>query len=161
MDPKLKEILNKVRLSALDAGKAAGKFAGDVVEQAKLNIQIFDMNTDIEVSYKEIGKLVYAIHKGSEICPEAIESLIEVIDEKNNQIAQLREKLNSYKNASKICPVCGRTVADADAYCAGCGYKFTDDANDTAKASEDSENCCNCCDCSEEESENTKEDQTN
>ncbi len=80
MDPKVRELLNKLKESALVYGKAAGKFAGNVVEQAKLNLQIFDLNTENDHATKEIGRLVYALHAGEDVCNEAVQSQIEAID---------------------------------------------------------------------------------
>ncbi|MBR6748700.1 MAG: hypothetical protein IKM07_07150 [Clostridia bacterium] len=108
MDPKVREILSKARVSAVNYGKAAGKYAGNVVEQAKINLQIFDLNTEIEVAYKEIGKLVYAVHAGEEVCNEAVQAQIEKIDSKTAQIAELRARLSGIKEekadvAEEIC----------------------------------------------------------
>ncbi len=139
MDPKLREILYRVKASAVDVGKTAGKFAGGVVERTKINLQIFDLNTEIDIAYKEIGKLVFAVHNGEEICSEAIQSKIEEIDAKNEQIAILRDKLSDFKNASKTCPACGKTATEKDAFCPSCGYKFQVDST----CNDDS---CGCCD---------------
>ena len=141
MDPKIREMLYRVKESAVDAGKVAGKFAGGVVEQAKINLSIFDLNSEIDVAYKEIGKLVFAVHKGEEISSEAIQSKIEEIDEKKQQVEILRKKLAGVKGTSKSCPVCGRSVADKDVFCATCGYKFENDSS--AQADE----CDASCDC--------------
>ncbi len=140
MDPKIREMLYRVKTSAVDAGKVAGKFAGGVVEQAKINLSIFDLNSEIDVAYKEIGKLVFAVHNGEEISSEAIQSKIEEIDEKKQQVEILRKKLSGYKGA-KSCPVCGRVVSEKDVFCATCGYKFESDTS--AQADE----CDASCDC--------------
>ena len=110
MDPKVKELLSKARASAVTYGKAAGKFAGSVVEQAKLNLQIFDLNTEIEVAYKEIGKLVYAVHTGEEICNDAVQAQIEKIDSKTAQIAELRARLTEVKEDGECTPVAAEPV---------------------------------------------------
>jgi len=155
MDAKIREMLYKVKNSAVDAGKAAGKAAGNVVEQAKINIRIFDLNTEIEMNYKEIGKLVYSVHKGEEVCSEAIQTLIESIDEKNAQIKELKEKLESFKSG-KTCPKCGKVMGEKDAYCSGCGQKI-----EREEAACDAASCCenDSCDCEEAECtcEETKE----
>lgn len=135
MDAKIREMLYRVKNSAVDAGKAAGKAAGNVMEQAKLNIRIFDLNTEIDVNYKEIGKLVYSVHKGEEICSEAIQTLIEAIDDKTAQIKTIREKLDSFKASALSCPTCGKTVSAKDVYCSACGHKFTDDSCSASECS--------------------------
>ncbi len=99
MDAKVRELLNKVKEGALTYGKAASRFAADTAEKARINLQIFDLNTEIAVAYKEIGKLVYAMHAGDEVCNEAVQSQIEAIDSKNVQLAELRGRLAAYKAA--------------------------------------------------------------
>lgn len=136
MDPKVKELLNKARASAVTYGKAAGKFAGSVVEQAKLNLQIFDLNTEIEVAYKEIGKLVYAVHTGEEVCNEAVQAQIEKIDSKTAQIAELRARLTEVKEDGECTPAAAEPVACECGENTGC---CCDEA-----AGEKAEECC-CC----------------
>ena len=99
MDAKVRELLNKVKEGALTYGKAASRFAQDTAEKARINLQIFDLNTEIDVAYKEIGKLVYAMHAGEEVCNEAVQSQIEAIDTRNAQLVELRGRLAAYKAA--------------------------------------------------------------
>ena len=99
MDAKVRELLNKVKEGALTYGKAASRFAQDTAEKARINLQIFDLNTEIDVAYKEIGKLVYAMHAGEEVCNEAVQSQIEAIDTRNAQLVELRGRLAAFKAA--------------------------------------------------------------
>jgi len=137
MDPKVKELLSKARASAVTYGKAAGKFAGSVVEQAKLNLQIFDLNTEIEVAYKEIGKLVYAVHTGEEVCNEAVQAQIEKIDSKTEQIAELRARLTEVKEDGECTPVAAEPVVcecEEEPACCCC--------EETAEAPVEEAPCC-------------------
>ena len=79
MDNKVAMMLEKVKIMAGKTSKAAtravesaGKAAGDMAQATKINLQIFDLNTDCEVLYKEIGKLVYDIHLGADVAPDAM-----------------------------------------------------------------------------------------
>ncbi len=103
MDMKVRELLNRVKEGALTYGKAAGRFATDTAEKARINLQIFDLNTEIDIACKEIGKLVYAMHAGDEVCNEAIQAQIEAIDSRKAQIAQLRARLDAFKPAEGYC----------------------------------------------------------
>ena len=69
MDKKVNSFLEKARVSAelfanrtgraaTQAASTAGKTASNVMEATRLNLQIFDLNTEIEILYKEIGKMV-------------------------------------------------------------------------------------------------------
>ena len=97
MDPKVRELLSRVKESAITYGRAAGKFASEAAEKARLNIQIFDLNTEIDIAYKEIGKLVYAVHAGEEVCNEAVQGQIDTIDSKKSIIVELRARLAALK----------------------------------------------------------------
>ncbi len=130
MDAKVKEILEKVRITACAAGKAAenaacvaGKKAGEALETTKLTLKNFDLNTDIEMLYREIGRLVYLTHEGEEIDPECITDKIALIDEKFAQI-EANKKQITYRKTVALCPECGKECKKEDAFCSACGYKF-------------------------------------
>ena len=59
MDPNVKAILERAKATATAAAEKAGKMAdvatrkaGDMATMTKLNLQIFDMNTEIDAVYK-------------------------------------------------------------------------------------------------------------
>ncbi len=127
MDQKIKDLLEKVKATATTAAEAAGKAAdaaskkaGELAGITKLNLQIFDLNTDIELLFKEIGKSVYLTHTGAEIETEEIDGKIAQIDEKYAKIAELKENIASRKTTSR-CPNCGRECDKGDAFCSSCG----------------------------------------
>ena len=118
MDQKIKDLLEKVKVTATTAAEAAGKAAdaaskkaGELANVTKLNLQIFDLNTDIELLFKEIGKSVYLTHTGAEI------------DEKYAKIAELKECIASRKTTCR-CPNCGCECDKADSFCSACGTKL-------------------------------------
>ena len=64
MDMKMQAFLDKVKDMADKTGKVsrhaagvAGKKANDLALATRINLQIFDLNTECEALYKEIGKL--------------------------------------------------------------------------------------------------------
>ena len=127
MEQKIKDILEKVKVTATTAAEAAGKAADVASKKAselagitKLNLQIFDLNTDIELLFKEIGKSVYLTHTGAEIEAEEIDGKIAQIDEKYARIAELKEMIASRKSGCK-CPSCGSECDKGDAFCSSCG----------------------------------------
>ena len=65
MDERVRELLDRVRGTALTMGEAAGataryaaKCAGQTVDIAKLNMKIFDLKTDINTLLREDRKSV-------------------------------------------------------------------------------------------------------
>lgn len=143
MDPKVRELLSKVKEGAVTYGKVAGKFASEAAEKARLNLQIFDLNTEIDICDKEIGKLVYAMHAGEEVSNDAVQAQIEAIDAKKAQLAELRAKLAAFKTEKAeecTCSCCCEEEHDDGCKC-GCEEEH-----------EHEEGCC-CCDCEAEKAE--------
>lgn len=130
MEQKVQDILEKVRETATAAAQAAGKMAdvagkkaGELVRDTKVNLQIFDLNTDVEVLFKEIGKCVYLTHTGVDANPQEIEAKIAEIDAKYAKIADLRASVCSVKATLK-CPECGEPCKRDDTFCSSCGHKI-------------------------------------
>ena len=76
------EILSaRTGVTAAKAADAAGKTAASVLSATKLNLQIFDLNTEVEILYKEIGKMVHSEHLGKEEDPAVLQIKLQLIDE--------------------------------------------------------------------------------
>ncbi len=130
MDDKVKELLNKIKETATIAADAAesaarqvGQKTGDTLEMAKLNMKIFDLNTEIGLSMREIGTIVYDTHTGKVTDENALSEIIKSVDEKNAEIESYRAKLAEFKK-SVICPVCSETCSKGDTFCKKCGAKL-------------------------------------
>lgn len=72
MDERVRELLDRVRGTALTVSEAAGttaryaaKCAGQTVDIAKLNMKIFDLKSDINNLLREVGQTVYDTHLGA------------------------------------------------------------------------------------------------
>lgn len=127
MDAKVQSFLDKIKVMAEKTGKAAGraadvagKKATELAGATRINLQIFDLNTECEVLYKEIGRMVYELHRGSAVSNDEMDEKIAAVDAKQEKIAALREELAGMKTIV-VCPHCGKTCSREDAYCSGCG----------------------------------------
>jgi len=127
MDPKVLEILEKAKATAMTAASAAGraadsagKLAGDLFSSTKLNLQIFDLNTDIELLFKEIGKAVYLTHTGADVDAEEIGAKISAIDAKYLRIREIKEQIEARRETVR-CPECGVECNKENAFCHICG----------------------------------------
>ena len=120
MDDRVKELLERVRGTAVAVGEAAGvtarcagKCAGQMLDTAKLNMKIFDLKGDI-------GRMVYDAHRGQETDHAAMDGLLAGIDEKSAAIETLRGRVAVLRH-SRTCPSCGMVCGQEDKFCRGCG----------------------------------------
>jgi DNA repair exonuclease SbcCD ATPase subunit len=134
MQQKMNNLLRKMRHSAENladrteeaashAVDLAGRTASDVVESTKLNKKIFDLNSDIDQLYLEIGKMLYDTHQGKAIEQDIVQEKLTQLDEKHEEIAALREKL-SRRRRGKTCPVCGKECKADSTFCSECGARL-------------------------------------
>ena len=138
MDEKIQMLLEKAKIYAGKTGQAAesaGRKATELAQATRLNLQIFDLNTECEVLYKEIGKLMYEVHQGIEADEQAIQDRLAKLDGQHAKISELREQIGMLKS-SVHCPSCSRLCSRADTFCAGCGcaLNFDGTAAGTEKA---------------------------
>ena len=117
---KIKAVAEQTRAGAVRAADRAGKRAGEMAQATRLNLQIFDRNTECDVLYKEIGKIIYDIHQGAQTEEDVIERKLTQLDALHSEIDGLRDELSALKTVC-ICPRCGRQCSRDDAYCAGGG----------------------------------------
>lgn len=116
-------LANRTGVAATKAADAASKTAASMVGSTKLNLQIFDLNTEVEMLYKEIGKMVYRVHTGQEEDQETLHANLVLIDEKLEKIEALRAQIQEAK-ASVTCPVCGKECSKESAFCSHCGAQL-------------------------------------
>ncbi len=132
MNEKVKAIVDKIYAGAVAVGEfatktcnTAGEKATGVYNASKINLKIFDLTTDIDVLYKEVGKMIYASHCNEEMSAEDIDARLLAIDEKNREIEELREALKS-ASGEKKCASCGKEHDRDCEYCSQCGAKLED-----------------------------------
>jgi len=131
MDQKVREMFYRVKTSAADMGKTAGKYANDIVEQTKLSYQIFERNGQIEATYKKIGALMYDLHRGKEVSNEEIDEMLIQADRMHLELMVMKEKLAELKKVN-ICPGCHRETNKNFEFCPSCGAKIHAEASPEA-----------------------------
>ena len=127
MEDNVRDFVIRLRKKAVNMSAAAettirkaGKITGDSVEVAKLNMKIFDLNGEIGLHYRKLGEMIYAAHKGKEICDDDVETLMVDIDAKQEEIVRFRERISILKKAVS-CPECGESSDKDDKFCKMCG----------------------------------------
>lgn len=130
MDDKVRNLLNRVKDTAQQAGQAAsntaqemGRKAGNVVDVTRLNVKIYELQSDVDTLMKNAGQIVYNAHLGVETDEAMLNSILAELDEKNGQIMDLRAQIDGIKN-QKTCPYCGAACSKDDRYCKSCGAEL-------------------------------------
>lgn len=126
MDERIKDLLERIRGTAADLGETAaptaryvGQRAGELVDAAKLNIQIFDRNSELNDLLRRMGQVMYDTHLGREPA-EDVTQLLTQADETAAQVADLKAKAAALRQG-KACPGCGALCARDDKFCKECG----------------------------------------
>lgn len=130
MDDKVKALLERVKGTAnyaadaaADGARAAGRRAGQMVDVAKLNVQLFDLNGEYNDVLRQLGQMMYNTHKGE--VPESgqVNQLLAQADEKAVKIAELKGRITDLKQ-TQTCPGCGEPCGRSDKFCRACGGRL-------------------------------------
>ena len=127
MDDKVRALLERIKGTAgiaADAAaggaRAAARKAGQMVDVAKLNVQLFDLNGEYNDILRQLGQVMFDTHKGQVPEGAAVTALLDQADEKSAKIAELKGRIADLKQA-QICPGCGQPCGKGDAFCRHCG----------------------------------------
>lgn len=120
---KVKVSASKMAEKGAEIATVAGKKASNLAETTKLNIRIFDINTEIEILYKELGQLTYDSRNGLNISDDDIKIKVELITEKLQKIESMRADID-YIDDNMACPVCNKSCNIECSFCASCGAKL-------------------------------------
>ena len=123
MDEKVKELLERVRGTAGDTARAAGRMAGQVVDVAKLSVQLFDLNGEYNDVLRQLGQVMVDTHHGQSEDPEKVAALLERADETAERAAELKARIADLRQ-SQTCPACGAPCGKGDKFCRACGRQL-------------------------------------
>ena len=108
MDEKVKELLEKARLTAGLAADTAVKAAGvvtqkggQIVEKTRRSFQVFDLNNEVELLMRDIGRMVYLTHTGAETDEGELEEKLAQIDEKYARIGEIKAELEKIREQTQ------------------------------------------------------------
>ena len=127
MDDKVKALLERIRGTAgyaadaaADGARAAGRRAGQMVDVAKLNVQLFDLNGEYSEILRQLGQVMVDTHRGEAPEHDRVSQLLAQADEAAGKIAELKGRIADLKQA-KACPSCGAPCGRGDKFCRACG----------------------------------------
>ena len=127
MDDKVKELLERIRDTAYEAADAAaanarvaGRKAGQMVDVAKLNVQLFDLNSERNDVLRQLGQVMYNTHLGQVADGDPVTELLEKADRLTARIDEVKGRVADLRQ-SKTCPSCGSSCGREDKFCRNCG----------------------------------------
>lgn len=134
MDDKLNELMDMVRNTANsvvdgvssiagDSLHTVGQKAEDLMGITKINMEIFDLNTEVSSLMRSVGETVYATHAGQEVDNAVLMQDLGLIDAKKGKIEYLKQQANQLRGA-KICKSCNARCDTEDKFCKTCGGKL-------------------------------------
>ena len=127
MDDKVKALLERIRGTAgyaadaaADGARAAGRRAGQMVDVAKLNVQLFDVNGEYNDVLRRLGQVMVDTHRGEVPEQEKVSRLLAQADETAAKAAELKGRIADLKQV-KTCSSCGAPCGKGDKFCRQCG----------------------------------------
>ena len=111
-----------------DLTRKMKKLGRDTVEEVQkmnevrqFNSRINDAKKQVENTYAEIGRKFFDLNKDD--APEGFEEYVQVINEKLEQIEQLKEEVRRVKGVV-LCENCNSEVPSTERFCSNCGNKM-------------------------------------
>jgi len=130
MEDRVRELLDQIRGTAtvaadaaLDTARVAGKRAGQMVDVAKLNVQLFDTNGEFNEIMRQLGQAMYALHRGEDGSNDGVQQLLTRADDTAAKAAELKARIADLRQA-QICPSCGGSCGKEDKFCRKCGAQL-------------------------------------
>ena len=122
---------NLLENSAKMADKVV-KVTGEYIDKGKEKINELSLENELSKAQKQLGALVYALHKTGESNDELVNQYIEEIAKIEKQLEEVRNESCEEAEAVidiepgdikevKYCRNCGKDVDDDDAFCKNCG----------------------------------------
>ena len=127
MEDRVKELMDRIRGTAsaaadacTDTARVAGRKAGQIVDVAKLNVQLFDLNGELNDVLRQLGQVMYDAHRGRAGGDESIPDLLARADELNEKIGGMKDRVSALRQ-SRTCGTCGAVCGREDKFCRSCG----------------------------------------
>lgn len=117
---------NLLESSAKVADKVA-KVTSECIDKGKDKINELSLENDLSKAQKQLGALVYALHKSGQSNDELVKQYIEDIEKIEKQLEEARkeqpETVDAEVEAEEtcFCHNCGAAISTADSFCRNCG----------------------------------------
>ena len=109
--------------SAKVADKVA-KVTGEYIDKGKDKISELSLENEFSKAQKQLGALVYALHKSGETNDELVKQYIDDIAKIEAQLEEMRKETAAEPATAEVinfCRNCGAQASVEDAFCKNCG----------------------------------------
>ena len=118
---------DKLKGAAATLADAAVKTTGDLAQKGKKQMNLLALENKLSRAQRQLGALVYALHKNGEENPELVEKYIRVVASVEAELAAYTPDVSDEADDADVqmlCPSCGAEVDPAATFCPVCGYKL-------------------------------------
>lgn len=113
----MSDLFERISDTIMSTGKEVGQKAKEMTEKAKVQYEIRKKEDALRQRFEQIGREYYEEHSESEELVDVSE-LYDEIDALKEQLAEIR--------GGKICPDCGKKLAEDAIFCSYCGTALED-----------------------------------
>lgn len=107
------------------AVESAAKTTGRIVDKGRDKVEVYTLQTKLSKAQKQLGALVYMLHKTGQENSPMVEHYIQEIDRLKMQLSILDAPLEDPVSVTE-CPNCGAEVLGDAMFCRGCGAQLSD-----------------------------------
>lgn len=119
----------RIKDSAAALAGSAAKTGAVLLKKGKQQMDLLALETKLSKAQRQLGALVYSLHKSGEANEELVQRYISVIAGVEQEITSLQQSHPSAATtvsgvATVLCPGCGAEVDPDAIFCPGCGNKL-------------------------------------
>ncbi len=96
---------------------------GSYASAGKQRIDVFTLEGELGKAQKQLGALVYSLHKTNQEDAELVEQYIETIDDIYDRIERAKTLSLPTTHQTRHCSDCGNKVGVNDVFCPKCGQR--------------------------------------
>lgn len=116
--------LDDIIVNTKSAAETIGKKTGEIIDSAKLRLQIADIKKDLSKAYEELGIVAFNLCGIGTLKDDNLEEHCLKIKELLSQL-ESAQKLKESKNVTEIvCPLCKEKYTTEVTYCSKCGSRI-------------------------------------
>lgn len=119
--------LEQLKRGAAVVADTALRTGTEIADKGKRQVDLMALRTKLSRTQRELGALVYSLHKNGEENPALVEKYIAAVAAVEAEIAAFAPQAPETADEADVqvlCPSCGAEVDPCATFCSVCGYKL-------------------------------------